>query len=75
MSNAHCTSLDDGQCPRIYGWSRHDHLVCPDDGFDELLPVTPAGEEEHQRECPDEVGAQEHQTVSSTGRPIRLDDL
>ena len=30
---------------------RDHNLVCPDDGLDELLPITTAGEQEHQRDA------------------------
>ena len=75
MGNADSPALDDGKRPRIDGWCRNDDLVCPYDGLDELLPVATAGEQEHQRERPDEVGTQEHQTIRRTWRAVRLDDL
>ena len=62
VGNADCSALDDGQRPRIDSWCRDHNLVCPDDGLDELLPITTAGE-------------QEHQTISRTWRAVRLDDL
>jgi hypothetical protein len=39
--------------------------MSPKDGFKQFLPVASASEQEHQAECPDEVGAKEKQAIAA----------
>ena len=75
MSNAHSSTLNDGQRPWIYCWRCDDDLMSPDDGFDKLLPIAAPREQEHQRECPHEMRSQEEKAVCTGGRSVRLNDL
>ncbi len=64
MGQANNTGLNDGQSNRLVTPAHHvgdgAALVSPDDGFDQLLPVTPPGDQEHETSRPNQVTEQEH---------------
>ncbi len=75
MGDTHGTALDDGKRTGLDGRSHLQLVVSPDDGLDQLLPVATAAEQEHQAECPDEVGSEEHQAIGTGVRAIAVDHL
>ena len=50
--------------------------MCPDQGFDQLLPVTTPGDEEHESSCPHQVAKQEdpgpHRQVVGAVRVVTI---
>ncbi len=64
MGETHNTRLNDGQSHRLVApankvgeWCA---LMSPNNGLDQLLPVTTPGDQEHESSRPDEVAEQEH---------------
>mmetsp|Transcript_60415 Transcript_60415/g.112182 ORF Transcript_60415/g.112182 Transcript_60415/m.112182 type:complete len:203 (-) Transcript_60415:1232-1840(-) len=49
--------------------------MCPEYRLDEFLPVTTTREEEHEGECPNEVGSKEGKTIRSKWATVRLNYL
>ncbi len=69
VSQANNTSLNDGQCDRLVTPTHHvgdgAALMSPDDGLDQLLPVTTPGDEEHETGSPHQVTEEEHPSPNS----------
>ena len=75
MGNTHGTALDDGKRTGLNGRSHFQLVVSPDDGLNQLLPVTTATEQEHEAEGKDEMSSQEHDSVGSRIGAIAVDHL
>ena len=75
VGNTHGTALDDGKRTGLNGGSHFQLVVSPDDGLNQLLPVTTATEQEHEAEGKDEMSSQEHDSVGSGIGAVAVDHL
>ena len=83
VSQAHESRLDDRQRHWLVLPSQEVRqsrmLMRPDDGLDQLLPVTSPGDEKHEARRPDEVSEEEHPVPDregiDTGRCVTVDEL
>jgi hypothetical protein len=63
MSHSNSTTLNNTQGTRLNSWGHFQFIVSPNDGFNQLLPITPTAEQEHQAKGKDEMSSQEHDAI------------
>ena len=83
MGETHNTGLNDRESHRLVAPAHHvgdgAALVSPDDGLNQLLPVTTPGDQEHEASGPHQVTEQEHPSpdgeVVAAKRVVTVDQL
>lgn len=69
------TTLNDAQSAGLNGRSHIQFVVSPDNGLDQLLPISPSTEQEHEAEGKDKVSGEEHDAIGRQGGTVGVDDV